>query len=353
MKIYKVGIIGCGRMGWLFDEDKLIKKPTTHIGAYFRHKKTKVIAVCDINKKRLNKISKKYNIQNSYLNYREMLKNKELDIISICTPTELHSKICIEAAKSGVKAIFCEKPIATSIKEAEDMIKACKKNNVKLIINHTRRWDVCFRAVNHVLDKKIIGKINLVNSFSTVGLLNGGTHLFDLLRQYFGDVDYISGLIIPDKSTDPGGRGFIKFKKNLLCSIDSSWRDYVLFGADIYGDKGMIKIGGMIRSKRVFDLFISKKSKNEKGIKELEQINYKIPKWAPPILNSVKNIVNSLENQEKILCSGEDGKASLEIALAFHESSRKKSKRIYFPLKNKKLRVIPRATSFTKDGKLR
>ena len=129
-------------MGWLFDEDELVKRPVTHIGAYTGHKQTKVIAVCDINKKRLNGISRKYNIKSSYLDYKKMLKKEDLDIISICTHTEIHSKICIQAAESGVQAIFCEKPIATSLKEAEDMIRACKKHNVKLIINHTRRWDV-------------------------------------------------------------------------------------------------------------------------------------------------------------------------------------------------------------------
>ena len=69
METYKIGIIGCGRMGWLFDEDKLVKKPATHIGAYTRHKQTKVTAVCDIDKKRLKGISRKYNIKSSYLDY--------------------------------------------------------------------------------------------------------------------------------------------------------------------------------------------------------------------------------------------------------------------------------------------
>ena len=352
MKRYKVGIIGCGRMGWLFNEDKLIHEPVSHIEAYSRYGRTDVTAVCDIDKDRLRSIARKYSIKSTYTDYKRMFKDEEFDIVSISTPTELHRDVCVSAARCGTRAIFCEKPIATSLKEAEDMIEACRENGVKLAVNHTRRWDNSFSAVKSMLDRNIIGGVNLVTAFSTAGLLNGGTHLFDLLRQYFGDVERVRGSIIPDESDDPGGRGSIKFKNGVVSFIDSSFRDFVLFGANIYGEDGVLEVGGRIRGKEVFKLFRTKKSKSEGGIKELQRVDCKVPKRTSPILNAVKNIVKTIEKREPLLCAGEDGKAALEIALVFHESSRK-GREIPLPLKNKSLRVIPRKTSFTKDGRLR
>lgn len=353
MRRYKVGIIGCGRMGWLFNEDKLIDQPVSHIAAYSMNRRSLVTAVCDLDREKLAGVSKKYGVKKTYTDYKKMLANEALDIISICVPTVLHAEVCAVAAGSGVKAIFCEKPIAVSLQEAEDMIDACRKKNVRLTINHSRRWAASCNAVKNILKKGVIGEVDLVTAFSAAGLSNSGSHIFDLLRYYFGDVGSVAGSIITDGSADPGGRGYMRFKKGPFCFIDSSFRKYVLFGAGIYGDKGMIEFNSAVRSRKAFNLFIGKKSANESGIRELAPSAYNTPEWRPPILNAVKNIINNLENGEKILCTGEDGKASLEIALAFHESSRRGGKEIFLPLKNKKLKIIPRQTSFTEDGKLR
>ena len=160
MKHYKFGIIGCGRMGWLFNEDKLIDQPISHIAAYSINKQTRITAVCDINRERVKSISKQYSIKKVYTDYKRMLANEEIDILSICTPTILHSEICVVAAGYGVKAIFCEKPMAASLQEAEKMIRTCRRNNVKLAINHTKRWDIPFPwhviSLNVCLEKETL-----------------------------------------------------------------------------------------------------------------------------------------------------------------------------------------------------
>lgn len=339
-------------MGWLFDEDSLLHKPATHMGAYTLHKKTKVTAVCDTDTARLQGISKKYNIRNVYMDYKKMLSKEKLDIVSICTPADMHAKECILAAESGVRAIFCEKPIAITIEQAEDMIAVCRKNNVKLIINYPRRWDSRFSAVKEIIAQDKIGKIDLVSAFSGVGLLNSGTHLFDLLRQYFGNMEFVSGSIIPEAGSDPGGRGIVKFRNGPFCFVDSSWRNYLSFEVNIYGENGMLRASGPVWNSKI-ELYIGKKSKKESGIKELEPAPHKMPRWTPPIFNAVKNIVNSLEKEEKILCTGEDGKAALEVAICFHESAKKQDKKMVLHPKYKRLKIIPRETSFVKNGILK
>ncbi|MCK4786350.1 MAG: Gfo/Idh/MocA family oxidoreductase, partial [Desulfobacteraceae bacterium] len=302
---------------------------------------------------KLCKISSKYGVERRYINYKEMFESETLDIVSVCVPAELHAEACIAAANSGIRAIFCEKPRATSLKEADDIIRACKQNKVELVVNHTRRWNSSYETVIKILKEKLIGTVDVVAAFSTAGLVNSGTHLFDLLRMYFGDVRSVSGVIIRDESTDPGGRGIITFRNGQICYFNSNYREYVLFGANIYGDKGRLEVGLENSEPEAFKLFVPYISKRESGIMELRQMKYKVPKWTPPIVNTVKNIVNTLDGREDILCTGEDGRASLEIALAFHESNTNKGGEVSLPLKSSKVRVIPRMTSFTKDGKLR
>ncbi|MBL7068256.1 MAG: Gfo/Idh/MocA family oxidoreductase [Candidatus Omnitrophica bacterium] len=352
MRKYRVGIIGCGRMGWLFNEDRLADQPVSHAEAYLLNKKTEFSAVCDLDREKLKGISKKYDIKNIYTDYRKMLKKVDLDIVSIATPTTLHKEVCGAASAAGVRAIFCEKPIAASLEEADEMIRVCKRNKTVLMVNHTRRWDRSFNDVKGMLDKGDIGKVDLIIAFAAAGLMNSGTHLFDILRYYFGDVLSVSGALIPDGSTDPGGRGTVRFKNDILTFFYSGFREYVLFGANIYGQKGMIDLGGQIRRDDAYRLLKAQASRKESGIKELRRANLKSSRWTPPMLNAVRNIVNVLDNKEPPLCTGEDGMATVEVAMAFHESDREKTKKITLPLKDRSLRLIPRETSFTKNGRL-
>jgi len=345
----KAAIVGCGRMGWLFDEDPLTKKPSTHAGAYTLYEKTDLVAACDINTTRLNKMCDKYDIPGRYTDYREMLDKEDIDILSICTHN--HYQICMDATKKkGLKAIFCEKPLAYNLKEAEEMVHACKENNILLTVDHTRRWDSTFMKIRELVKEGTIGKIQTVKGFCTVGWMNGGTHLFDLLRYYLGDVDWVQGHIQPDPSTDPGGRAVLKFKNGVMCFVDSTWKDYVYVGADLIGEKGIIEGSGMIRSEQGIRVRKAVPSKGESGVYELEEQDIDSPEWQPPLIRALEDIIEGIEHNKQTLCSGEDGKAAVEIALAIHESHNGGNVPIHLPLRNKELIVKSRFTSFTRDG---
>ena len=355
MGIYKTGIVGLGRMGNLFDRDPLIKnKPASHAGCYQACDRTELVAGCDLLSERVNDFKTDRNVTGLYNDYKEMLDKEELDILSICTHNDSHKDICVYAANSGVKAIFCEKPMALSIKECEDMIKSCKDNNVMLLIDHTRRFDHSFNYVKQLIDQGRIGEIHKVDSYATVGLLNGGSHLFDLLRYYFGDAEWVSGKIIPDESSDPGGCGIVGFKNGVHVTLDSRWRDYCYFKLDIMGSKGVIKAGGMIRSDKQVQLFHAQRSQSESGIFELtEEHDLVSLQVKSPYLNAVEYLVSCLDRNQRPISSGYDGKASLELAMAFYESDRLGGyHKVLLPLKNIEKKVLARQTSFTKDGNI-
>ncbi|MBS3150016.1 Gfo/Idh/MocA family oxidoreductase [Candidatus Woesearchaeota archaeon] len=354
MVIYKAAIVGLGRIGNLFDRDPKIKnKPASHTGCYLAHDNIELIAGCDINNDRLEDFRKDSGIDKLYTDYKEMFDKEDIDILSICTHNDSHRDICLYACEKGVKAIFCEKPMAMSLKECDEMIETCKNNNVHLVIDHTRRFDNSFILAKKLLDSGKIGEIQKVDSYATVGLLNGGSHLFDLLRYYVGDAEWVSGKILHDETTDPGAYGVIGFKNGVHATFDCRWRDYCHFKVDLIGSKGILSVGGMIRSGKNIELFKIESSEGESGIYELKEDKIEEVKSLSPYLNAVKNIVEALNKNEINQESGYDGKAALEIAMAFYESHDFGGNvKVKLPLNDILRKVKARETSFTKDGRL-
>lgn len=139
--MFRAGIVGCGRIGSQFDDDPKRKFVATHAGAYSTVDEVELVAACDLDKEKLAKCGQRWQIPSLYQDYREILSRETLDILSICTWNSTHLDIVKEAVSNGVRAIFGEKPIADSLKNADEMIKLCHQNGVILQIDHKRRFD--------------------------------------------------------------------------------------------------------------------------------------------------------------------------------------------------------------------
>jgi predicted dehydrogenase len=354
---YKAGIIGCGRTASTFEDESTRQKPSTHAGVYTECEQTELVAASDINSQRLKKFSERWNVTKTYLDYKEMLEKESLDILSVCTHAPSHREIVVNAAAAGVQAIFCEKPISTSLREADEMIDVCRKKGTLLIINHTRRWDAYFNIIKEMIDYGEIGVVESLICHSAAGLLNNGTQIFDLLRYYAGDASWLTGRINYDDSTDPNGMGMMQLKNGAYAFVDSGFREYMLHGINIIGKKGMIRGTGGLTVDRDFEVLKIGEIKSDTTVKIPEQsmkkpmlrkLDFRLGK--SPISVALEDIVHCLDYSTKPRCTGEDGRAALEMALAFFESDRHDGKKITFPMENRDLRVIPRETGYTKDG---
>ena len=142
----RVGIIGCGRIGSLLRRDPYRRKPCTHAGAFAECKATEVVCACDIDPDRLAQFRADWGVDRLYLDYRELLAKEQPDIVAVASWTSTHKDIAFEAANCGVKGILCEKPIALTLADADEMISECENNGVVLMMNHERRWDQRFLA---------------------------------------------------------------------------------------------------------------------------------------------------------------------------------------------------------------
>jgi len=186
--MYKVAIIGLGKVGSTYDDDPLVEGVYTHAGAYNINPETKITAGADIDREKMEAFGKKWNVNALYSDYSEMFKNEELDIISVCTGVDVHYDIIKEAARYDIKAIYCEKPMTDNIEKADEIVDLCEEKKIVLAVNHLRRWDKGFQSIKKHIDEKKIENVQKVKVYYTKGILNNGSHAIDLLNYFFGDV---------------------------------------------------------------------------------------------------------------------------------------------------------------------
>ena len=339
---FRAGIVGCGRIGSEFDDDAKRKQISTHAGAYSAIKQVELVAACDLNIERLEKCGKKWQVPSLYEDNTEMLRREALDILSICTGNSTHLAITKEAANSSVKAIFCEKPIADSLRNADEIVKLCNEKGVILQIDHQRRFDEFHQDIRDFLQNGKLGRIQQVTFYYTAGIANTGSHMFDLLRFFFGDVDWVQAIYSQNKSlnpNDPNIDGIVKFKNGTFCAIQAcDVQEFLIFEMDCIGTKGRLNL-----THSGFDLefYEVRESDLFSGYKEIFTNASPINKDTPRefMVNAVRHLVECLEGGRKSISSGEDGRASLELICASHESARADGKKISLPLVDSEVKI--------------
>jgi predicted dehydrogenase len=342
MKKLTVGIIGCGRIGSLLEEDPLRGKPCTHAGGFDSLASVKLVAGCDIDPSRLQQFGRRWGVDRLYTDYREMLRQENLDIVCIATWTPLHGSMVIEAARSGVKGIYCEKPLSVDLTEARKMVKVCEKKGIPLIINHERRWDFYYQKARDIIRSGKIGEIKTIigNALSWKpsklrrdlhgggALFHDGTHLTDLLIYFGGTIDWVSGHEVRThgkKYIEETASAMIRFKSGAIGFIEGGGaRKYFNFELDIQGSEGRILIGNDGRK-----LYLTRKSKRFTGFQELQPAVFPEPKnLQSPFTGGAKDVVRCIRTGKDSISSGRDGLNALEVIFAIYQSAQLKGKRI-------------------------
>ena len=147
----RIGIIGAGRIGRVHGESVSTKVKDAVIAA---------VADPYMNED-IIKWAESYNIDKRYKDYREILSDQSIDAVLICSSTDTHSAISIEAAKAG-KHIFCEKPVDHDINKIMEVIKVLREYPVKYQVGFNRRFDHNFMAAKSAVQSGKIGKINII-----------------------------------------------------------------------------------------------------------------------------------------------------------------------------------------------
>ncbi len=144
-----------------------------------------IAAVADIVQENAEFFARAFDVPRTYLDYREMLAEEGLDMVSICTWPHLHEQMTVDCAEAGVRAVHCEKPMATTWGGCKRMVEACRRHGVQLTFNHMRRFAEPMRKAKELLDAGEIGEL-LRLEFGRYNLCDYGSHQFDICG-FFND----------------------------------------------------------------------------------------------------------------------------------------------------------------------
>lgn len=175
--------------------------PFSHAAALAAIPNVDVVAGCDIvpamRDQFLERWSGRWPDAKVYENYREMLDKEKPELVTIATPDFLHADPFIMAVESGARGIFCEKPLATNIEDANLMVEAARKSGVVVNIDFTRRWTPQFVAARALVDEGAIGKLSqiIVELGSERAMLwRYHPHAIDMMAYYArSDPDWVVG----------------------------------------------------------------------------------------------------------------------------------------------------------------
>jgi len=230
MEKLKVGIIGAGRIGQVH-----AKSITYHIP------QAEIVAISDIFVDGAKKVAGELGIPNYYEDYHEILNNPDIDAVLICSSTDTHADIAIEAANAG-KNIFCEKPVDLTVAKIKAVINAVEKAGVKLQIGFNRRYDHNFAYIKSLANEGKLGELQTIKITSrdpepppvSYVKVSGGlfldmtVHDFDMARFIGGEVEevYANATVMVDPGIGEAGDVdtalvALKFKSGAIGVIDN------------------------------------------------------------------------------------------------------------------------------------
>ena len=251
-----IGIIGAGRIGKVHAESVM---------RFVKNATVKAIADPFMNEQTIA-WAKEMGINEIYTDYHKILEDKEIEIVLICSSTDTHSKISLEAIEAG-KHIFCEKPIDHDVNKIKEVMEALKNSSVKYQVGFNRRFDHNFMAAREAVKAGKIGELNILKICSrdpgappvSYIKVSGGIfldmtiHDFDMVRFMSGDeveeVYAIGGVLVDPAIGEAGDIDTaiitLKLKSGALAVIDNCRR--ATYGYDqrveAFGSLGQVAIG--------------------------------------------------------------------------------------------------------------
>ena len=345
---YRAAVIGLGRMGSTFDDERttggVIYLPYCHTPSYVAAPQTVLVAGADPHEGQRSIYDERWRLNGHvYADHREMLDKEKPDIVSVCTSSRVRAQIVEDIARSGARAIWAEKPIARSLEEADRMVAVCEENNVTLAVNCSRRWNPHYASARELIDAGEIGEVTQVTAYYLCHLSHNGSHCIDTMRFLAadGNVDWVFGEMESDEAAfgedDPQGNGYLVFDNGVRGFLRSTPCGPVAVREfDVLGTEGRIRI-----LENAFQFELWKMASSGDGGEQVARVPFPYPKHIQGMgLSIVEDIVNAAENGDKPRCSGADSRDALEIALALRESHRRGFTRIDLPLEDRSLGII-------------
>jgi predicted dehydrogenase len=350
MKKLKFAIIGCGRISY-----KHVEALANNID------EAELVAVCDVIEENATKRAEDYKAKLNidakvYTDYKKMLEELEVDVVTIATESGYHAEIAIYCMQKK-KHVIIEKPMALSTNDADNMIKTAESSGVKLCVCHQNRFNSSIQKLRKALEQGSFGR--LINGTARIlwnrnenyykqapwrgtWALDGGTlmnqciHNIDLLQWMMGgEVDTVysqSGTFLRDIEAEDFGAILLKFKNGSVGIVEGSACVYpknLEETLSIFGEKGTAVIGGLAVNKIETWRFEANEESEELALKSQEEDPDSVYGFGHTPL--FKDMIDAINSNRDPLIDGKQGKIAMEIILAAYKSRLNKTE-VKFPI---------------------
>ncbi len=239
MKRYAAAVVGLGQVGLLFDDDLKRKGVWTHFRAYeYCRARFDLVAACDPDPLRRAKAQARLPSIRCYADIEDMLRAETLDVVSLCTPPDLHPSQ-IETFAGRVRAILCEKPLGGQSAKARAIVSACEQSGTLLVVNYYKRFDGCVPTVAEMIRSGALGSIRSATALYAGPLEAVGSHALDLLSFLIGPLT----LKYAAKTGEDRHLAVLSFGAEGVATLQQTGpREELIFEIDIIGSAGRIRI---------------------------------------------------------------------------------------------------------------
>ena len=328
MEKAKVCLVGAGRAGVVHAENLSNNMPHAILNA-----------IVDLNTQAAQELAAKTGVNQCFSTLDEAIKSIDFDAVVVATPTFTHAEVTKLAASAG-KHVFCEKPMALSLEQAEEMVSTCRNNDVRLQIGFMRRFDEGFQKAKEMIEDKKIGEVAIIRSTgrgpglpprwacdpkTSLGMLaEVNSHDFDSVRwivgseysRVYAEAGTFKCLELKDDFPDFYDSSVVSFrlKNGTLGSIDGSCP--VGYGYDarmeVLGTEGVIMIGAL-QGKAVTVCT------NEEGVVTSAFRSWR-NRFKDAYVREIRHFIECVLEDKEPVVTGEDGKKAVEAVLAATKS---------------------------------
>ncbi|HEX2724009.1 MAG TPA: Gfo/Idh/MocA family oxidoreductase [Gemmatimonadaceae bacterium] len=339
---FRVALVGCGRIAG------------NHADAITRIDGLRIVAACDANEERARALAAPLGIP-FYSSYEGMLSEVECEAVAICTPSGMHPAQGVMAARAG-KHVITEKPMAISLKGADELVQACDAARVHLFVVKQNRLNAPVQLLKRAVDKGRFGRLYMATcrvlwnrpqeyydqapwrgtwEFDGGAFMNQGSHYVDLLQWVMGPVESVmakTATMARKIETEDTGVAILRFRSGALGVIEVTMLTYprnMEGSVTLLGETGTAKIGGTAVN-RVEHWEFAEPDPDDEVARNLD-VN-------PPNVYGYghegyyRNVLAVLRGEAKPDTDGRAGRKSLELILGIYESART-GREIALPLK--------------------
>jgi predicted dehydrogenase len=198
---FAAAVVGLGQIGQGYDyaafDDRLV---LTHASAYHHHAGFELVAAADPDPDARERFVRKFGMP-AYADLASLIAGHRVEVFSICVPTALHYQAFQEIIPGAPLAILCEKPIASNLSEAREMVQLAAAHRVALLINYIRRFEPGGAALKAAIQRREFGDLYKGVVWYSKGIIHNGSHYLDFLRFLLGEVSGLQ-VLAPGREWD-------------------------------------------------------------------------------------------------------------------------------------------------------